>query len=94
MKVLLSADAQSEFTDTVHELGHLGEVTNKSEMQKVRQALLEWHNEVRGYNSTEDAIGRFEQEYNCSREDAIEEYTNEALAGLFSTDEGVKDFLS
>lgn len=94
MKVLISADAQSEFTDTVHELGHLGEVTNKSAMQKVRQALLDWHNEVKGFNSTEEAISRFEQAYDCSREDAIEEYTNEALSGLFSTDEGVKDFLS
>ena len=63
-------------------------------MQKVRQAVLDWHNETKGYNSTEDAISRFEQAYNCSREDAIEEYTNEALSGLFSTDEGVKDFLS
>ena len=94
MKVLISSDAQSEFTDTVHELGHLGEVRNKSAMQKVRQAILDWHNEVRGYNSTEEAISRFMQEYDCSRQDAIEEYTNEALAGLFSTDEGVKDFLS
>ena len=38
-------------------------------------------------------ISRFMQEYDCSREDAIEEYTNEALAGLFSTDEGVRDFM-
>lgn len=94
MKIFISSEAQSEFTDTIHELGHLAESYNGEKMASVRGALFSWYTAKNGYASLEDAIGKFQESYGTSRENAVEEMTNEALAGLFSTDEGVSDFLS
>ena len=94
MKILISSQAQSEFTDTIHELGHLAESYNGEKMASVRGALFSWYVDKNGYSSLEDMIGKFQEDYGTSRENAIEEMTNEALSGLFSTDEGVNDFLN
>lgn len=94
MKILISSQAQSEFTDTIHELGHLAESYNGEKMASVRGALFSWYVDKNGYSSLEDMIGKFQEDYGTSRENAIEEMTNEALSGIFSTDEGVNDFLN
>lgn len=79
---------------TIHELGHLAESYNGEKMASVRGALFSWYVDKNGYSSLEDMIGKFQEDYGTSRENAIEEMTNEALSGLFSTDEGVNDFLN
>ncbi len=94
MKILISSQAQSEFTDTIHELGHLAESYNGEKMASVKGALLDWYAEKNGGTALEDTIKMFQDSYGTSRENAIEEMTNEALSGLFSTDEGVNDFLN
>ncbi len=94
MIILISSQAQSEFTDTIHELGHLAESYNGEKMASVRGALFSWYVDKNGYSSLEDMIGKFQEDYGTSRENAIEEMTNEALSGLFSTDDGVNDFLN
>ncbi len=64
-------------------------------MQKVRDALIDWYTDQSGERGREALIKSVMRQYgNISHEGAVEEIVNEALAKLFSTDNGVEDFMS
>ena len=97
-KVVMSANANSEFTDLIHELGHGVAAYDGKGYRGLLAAIRDWYMENEGIASYEDAIEAIMDRYagtdeDFTRADAEEEFFSEAMAGLFSTDDGAKQFL-
>ncbi|MBR3553147.1 MAG: hypothetical protein IKN72_07140 [Clostridia bacterium] len=95
----MSANANSEFTDLVHELGHGVAAYDAKRYRGLLAAIRDWYMENEGIASYEDAIEAIMDRYagtdeDFTRADAEEEFFSEAMAGLFSTDAGAKQFLN
>lgn len=93
-KITISATAENEFAALMHELGHVAQEYSPESYQQVREALLTWYLDTLGYKSMEERLRDTGEIYEgMSREEINEEFLNDAIAGLFSSDEGVQDFL-
>ena len=92
-KVVMSANADSEFTDLIHELGHAVAAYDTKSYAGLLGTLRDWYLQSEGFASYEGAIERIMEQQGLTREEAEEEFFSEAMAGLFSTDAGVGDFL-
>ena len=96
-KIIINADGSGEYNALIHELGEFGLAYNKQEYKNVQSAIRDWYVSYKGadnFNSLVDAyIDTYTKaEGSKTRAEAIDELTNDAVSGLFSTDEGVEQF--
>lgn len=96
-EIVMNVDGENNYATLIHEaLGEFSEAWNGSEMEQFQTALLEWfydQNESR----MDDVIERYQEVYekqegSKSMREAANEMVNDALTGLFGTEEGIKDF--
>ena len=96
-KIIINADGSGEYNALIHELGEFGLAYNEQEYKNVQSAIRDWYVSCKGadnFNSLVDAyIDTYTKaEGSKTRAEAIDELTNDAVSGLFSTDEGVEQF--
>ena len=96
-KIIINADGSGEYNALIHELGEFGLAYNEQEYKNVQSAIRDWYVSYKGadnFNSLVDAyINTYTKaEGSKTRAEAIDELTNDAVSGLFSTDEGVEQF--
>lgn len=96
-KIIINADGSGEYNALIHELGEFGLAYNEKEYKNVQSAIRDWYVSYKGadnFNSLVDAyIDTYTKaEGSKTRAGAIDELTNDAVSGLFSTDEGVEQF--
>lgn len=96
-KIIINADGSGEYNALIHELGEFGLAYNEQEYKNVQAAIRDWYVSYKGadnFNSLVDAyIDTYTKaEGSKTRVEAIDELTNDAVSGLFSTDEGVEQF--
>ena len=96
-KIIIIADGSGEYNALIHELGEFGLAYNEQEYKNVQSAIRDWYVSYKGadnFNSLVDAyIDTYTKaEGSKTRAEAIDELTNDAVSGLFSTDEGVEQF--
>ncbi len=93
-KLVFANDADNPYAARMHELAEVAYARNNGEMLKVRDAIIDWFCKNQGYNSTRELIEATQTRYKCSFQNAKNEVVNDAISGLFSTEEGVNNFLS
>ena len=96
-KIIINADGSGEYNALIHELGEFGLAYNEQEYKNVQSAIRDWYVSYKGadnFNSLVDAyIDTYTKaEGSKTRAEAVDELTNDAVSGLFSTDEGVEQF--
>lgn len=102
MTMLLNENAQNEYTALIHELGEFGLAYDRTGMKEVQQMLVKYWTEkngITGLGEIDSMIEEYQRRYKAvegskTRAEAMDEIVNDALGGLFSTDEGVKEFTS
>lgn len=96
-KIIINADGSGEYNALIHELGEFGLAYNEQEYKNVQSAIRDWYVSYKGadnFNALVDAYidAYTKAEGSKTRAEAIDELTNDAVSGLFSTDEGVEQF--
>lgn len=96
-KIIINADGSGEYNALIHELGEFGLAYNEKEYKKIQNAIRDWYVDFRGaenYNALVDAyVDTYSKaEGTKTRAEALDELTNDAVSGLFSTDEGIEHF--
>lgn len=94
-----SEESKNKMMTRVHELGEFAESYNPEGMRKVQDAVLNWYSDTHGYKAMDEMIAQYQNMYQnadgrASYAQAAQEMTNDALGGLFSSDEGVEDFVN
>lgn len=100
MTMLLSENAQNEYTALIHELGEFGLAYDREGMKNLQESLTRyWVSKegITGMNDIDSLINEYQRRYSAvegskTRSQAMDEIVNDALGGLFSTDEGVQEF--
>lgn len=101
MTMLLSENAENEYTSLIHELGEFGLSYNRDDMKQVQEAIIRWwaeNNAVRGMEDLDTIIKNYQRVYakaegSKTTSQSIDEMINDALGGLFSTDTGTDQFV-
>ena len=96
-RVVLNIENDNLWNTLVHEIG--GEFTlsyNENGMEEIQNLILEYFIETQGEDWLNDKIKRYQNAYQKvegtkSVEDAYAELVNDALAGIFSTPEGMTE---
>lgn len=96
MTLELSPDAKAG--TVIHELGEVLKAINPNGYETVANSILEWYNSIKGYKSADEAIKVYQKAYAAeegakSYEQAKVEYINEALGGIFASENGAQDFI-
>lgn len=101
LSMLINADNSNEFSTLVHELGEYGEVLNYEGMKQVQDNVIKWYlKQNENGISLDNYIKQYQAAYeqktksSVSYEEAVKEITNDAIAGLFNTDGGIKQFVT
>lgn len=94
-----SEESKNKMMTRVHELGEFAESYNPEGMRKLQDAVLNWYSDTHGYKAMDEMIAQYQNMYQnadgrASYAQAAQEMTNDALGGLFSSDEGVEDFVN
>ena len=97
IRMVMSENALNPFGDNAHELTHLTEGTKG--YAQYAQAVMDWYAQNKGYASAMDRVQAIQERYaqvkeGFTLEKAQQEFTAEATAGLFSTEDGAADFVS
>lgn len=100
MTMLLNDNAQNEYTALIHELGEFGLAYDRTGMKEVQQMLVKYWTEksgITGLGEIDSMVEEYQRRYKAvegskTRAEAMDEIINDALGGLFSTDEGIKEF--
>lgn len=101
MTLLLSENAQNEYTSLIHELGEFGLSYNREDMKQIQDAIVKYWAEKNGKNGLEDIdvlVKDYQRRYaeaegSKTKSQAMDEIINDALGGLFSTESGANDFI-
>ena len=101
MTLLLSENAQNEYTSLIHELGEFGLSYNRESMKQIQDAIVKYwaeKNGVKGLDDIDILVNAYQTQYkkaegSKTREQAMDEIINDALGGLFSTETGAKEFI-
>lgn len=96
-KIIINADGSGEYNALIHELGEFGLAYNEQEYQNVQSAIRDWYVSYKGADNFNALVDAYIDTYtkaegSKTRAEAIDELTNDAVSGLFSTDEGVEQF--
>lgn len=91
-KITSSASSSNEYQSIVHEIVHYAYAYGK--MTEVEKAVKDYFSSKFGVSELESVLRKYEKGYkDLDRNGITEEFTADALAGMFSTDEGVNQFL-
>ena len=96
-KIIINADGSGEYNALIHELGEFGLAYNEKEYKKIQSAIRDWYVDFRGAENFNALVDAYVDTYSKAegtktRAEALDELTNDAVSGLFSTDEGVEQF--
>lgn len=96
-KIIINADGSGEYNALIHELGEFGLAYNEQEYKNVQSAIRDWYVSYKGADNFNALVDAYIDTYtkaegSKARAEAIDELTNDAVSGLFSTDEGVEQF--
>lgn len=96
-KIIINADGSGEYNALIHELGEFGLAYNEKEYKKIQSAIRDWYVDFRGAENFNALVNAYVDTYSKAegtktRAEALDELTNDAVSGLFSTDEGIEDF--
>ena len=96
-KIIINADGSGEYNALIHELGEFGLAYNEKEYKKIQSAIRDWYVDFRGAENFNALVDAYVDTYakaegTKTRAEALDELTNDAVSGLFSTDEGIEDF--
>jgi hypothetical protein len=96
-KIIINADGSGEYNALIHELGEFGLAYNEQEYKNVQSAIRDWYVSYKGADNFNALVDAYIDTYtkaegSKTRAEAIDELTNDAVSGLFSTDEGVEQF--
>ncbi len=96
-KIIINADGSGEYNALIHELGEFGLAYNEQEYKNVQAAIRDWYVSYKGADNFNALVDAYIDTYtkaegSKTRAEAIDELTNDAVSGLFSTDEGVEQF--
>ena len=96
-KIIINADGSGEYNALLHELGEFGLAYNEQEYKNVQAAIRDWYVSYKGADNFNALVDAYIDTYtkaegSKTRAEAIDELTNDAVSGLFSTDEGVEQF--
>ena len=96
-KIIINADGSGEYNALIHELGEFGLAYNEKEYKKIQSAIRDWYVDFRGAENFNALVDAYVDTYSKAegtktRAEALDELTNDAVSGLFSTDEGIEHF--
>lgn len=94
-KIIINADGSGEYNALIHELGEFGLAYNEQEYKNVQSAIRDWYVSYKGADNFNALVDAYIDTYtkaegSKTRAEAIDELTNDAVSGLFSSDEGVE----
>lgn len=97
-KIIINADGSGEYNALIHELGEFGLAYNEKEYKKIQSAIRDWYVDFRGAENFNALVDAYVDTYSKAegtktRAEALDELTNDAVSGLFSTDEGIEHFM-
>lgn len=93
-KIVISENADSEFTDTIHETTHLAARYAGKKYKNVSDAVLSYAKQKSTVNY-ENRIAQLKKDYNTNDRSYLdEEFVAEQIGGMFSSEKGVNDFVS
>lgn len=92
-KIILSAEANSSPTDLMHELTHALAAYDVRKYSSLQKAIRDWYTASQGFSSYEAALNAIGEAYDGPRADLEEEFAAEAMAGLFSTEDGARQLV-
>ena len=101
MQMVISEKAENEYATLLHELGEFGLAYNREQMKELQDTFIRYWAEKNGIKGIED-LGEIAKRYqrvykeaegSKTLDQAMDELVNDALAGLFSSDEGVEQFM-
>lgn len=100
MQMVISEKAENEYAALLHELGEFGLAYNRQEMKELQEIFIRYwaeKNGIKGIDDLGEIVRRYQRRYaevegSKTVEQAMDEIVNDALAGLFSSDEGVDQF--
>lgn len=93
-EIVSSASSDNEYQSTIHEVVHYGYAYNSPKMRPIAKAVKEYFIGKHSAADLEEILLQYEKQYGADRAAAEEEFVADCLAGMFSTDEGVNDFLA
>lgn len=101
-RVVFNMESEKKFGTVIHEMfGEFSEAWNGKEMEMFRTDLLEWYLDGDGMANGEERINRIIRKYQKTYEQvegfkgyraAANEMLNDAMEGLFRTEDGIQDF--
>ena len=96
-RIALSSTSHNEYETLVHELNEWANTYNPEGMQKVMDTVLDYAQTKEGAKYLSDRIQRYYDKYKLIESDktsegSADEFVFDYLAGVFSTEEGVRDF--
>ena len=93
-KIVISENADSEFTDTIHETTHLAARYAGKKYKNVSDAVLSYAKQKSTVNY-ENRIAQLKKNYNTNDRSYLdEEFVAEQIGGMFSSEKGINDFVS
>lgn len=101
MSMVLSTNGTNEYTSMIHELGEFGLTYDRAGMKAVQDAMVQWwagKNGVEGLSDMNELVSEYQQRYakaegSKTNSQAMDEMINDAMGGLFSSDQGVEEFV-
>lgn len=94
-KMTVSEVAENEWQAGIHELTHAAFAYNTEKMKEVKKAVIDWFVSQNSESEFEEILHQYGASYEGdSRADIEEEFVADAIGGMFSTEEGVQDFLN
>lgn len=104
-QIVFNVNSQKGFNTFFHEaVGEFTEAWNASGMKEVQEAILNYTIDKVGYDKAADAFKAYREGYqevgrkegsadaNETMREAMDEFVNDSIAGLFATEDGMKDF--
>ena len=96
-RIALSSTSHNEYETLIHELNEWANTYNPEGMRKVMDAVLDYAQTKEGVKYLSDKIQGYYDKYKLIESDktyegSADEFVFDYLAGVFSTEEGVKDF--
>ena len=97
-QIIFNTDSDARYATIFHEaIGEFSEAWNTEEMKAFQDDLLEWYLSEYGEERTDELISKYQKLYRTvnpeeSYREAANEMVNDALAGLFRTEDGIRDF--
>ena len=97
-QIIFNTDSDARYATIFHEaIGEFSEAWNTEEMKAFQDDLLEWYLSEYGEERTDALVSRYQKLYRTvnpeeSYREAANEMVNDALAGLFRTEDGIRDF--